>query len=107
METYTNKTKIMIFRKWGTLRRNLNFEYNGEIIEIVKKFTYLGVVFTIGGSFSETHEALSGQALKHAYQSLACTTEINTKFSELFSPKRVYVTYKNAILSNIGCSFRT
>ena len=31
----TNKTKIMIFRKGGTLRRNLNFEYNGKNIEIV------------------------------------------------------------------------
>ena len=40
----TNKTKIMIFRKGGTLRRILNFEYNGENIEIVKKFTYLGVL---------------------------------------------------------------
>ena len=51
----TNKTKIMIFRKGGTLRRHLNFEYNGENIEIVKKFTYLGVVFMTGGSFSEAH----------------------------------------------------
>ena len=60
----------MIFRKGGgcTLRRNLNFEYNGENIEIVKKFTYLGVVFTTGGSFSETHEALSGQALKAIFK---------------------------------------
>ena len=33
----TNKTKIMIFRKGGTLWRNLNFEYNGDNIEIVKK----------------------------------------------------------------------
>ena len=30
----------------------------------MKKFTYLGVVFTTGGSFHETYEALSGQALK-------------------------------------------
>ena len=43
----------------------------------------------------------------HAYQSLSCATTINTKFSELFSLKRVYVKYKFAILSHIGCSFRT
>ena len=58
----------MIFRKGGTLRRHLNFEYNGENIEIVKEFTYLGVVFMTGGSFSETHEALSGQALKAIFK---------------------------------------
>ena len=44
---------------------------------------------------------------EHAYQSLACETAINTDFSELFSLKRFYVKYKNAILSLIGCFFRT
>ena len=54
----------MIFRKGGMIRRDLKFMYDGKDIEIVKKFTYLGVVFTTGGSFHATHEALSGQALK-------------------------------------------
>ena len=44
--------------------------------------------------------------LKHAYQSLACKTAINTDFSELFSLKRIYVKYKNAILSLIDSFFR-
>ena len=43
----------------------------------------------------------------HTYQSLSCETAINTEFSVLFSLKRIYVKYKNAILSHIGCSFRT
>ena len=43
----------------------------------------------------------------HAYQSLACETAINTDFSELFSLKRIYVKYKNAILSLIDCFFHT
>ena len=42
----------------------------------------------------------------HAYQSLACETAINTDFRELFSLKRIYVKYKNAILSLIDCFFR-
>ena len=44
---------------------------------------------------------------QHAYQSLACETAINTDFSELFSLKRIYIKYKNAILSLIGGFFRT
>ena len=44
--------------------------------------------------------------LVHAYQSLACKTAINTDFSELFSLKRIYVKYKNAILLLIDCFFR-
>ena len=59
----------MVFRKGGgTLQRNLKFEYKGENIEIVKKFTYSGVVFTTGGSFMETHETLSSQALKAIFK---------------------------------------
>ena len=60
----TNKTKIMVFRNGGCLPNNLNFVYNNSIIEIVSKFCYLGVVFTSGGSNSETQKTLSGQALK-------------------------------------------
>ena len=41
------------------------------------------------------------------HQSLACETVINTYFSELFSLKRIYVKYKNAILSLIVCFFHT
>ena len=63
-----NKTKIMVFRKGGLLRKNLMFKYKYENIDIVSKFTYLGVVFTSGGSFSRTHDCLSDKALKAIFQ---------------------------------------
>ena len=66
----------MIFRKGGTLRRNLNVKYDNKDIKIVKKFTYLGVVFTTGGSFYKTHEALSGQALKAIFKLKACVNQL-------------------------------
>ena len=56
----TDKTKIMIFRKRGNLPRNLSFSYEGNNIEIVGKFVYLGITFTTRGSFNETHKTLSG-----------------------------------------------
>ena len=34
----------------------------------MNSFTYLGIVFTTGGSFSLTYDALSGQALKAIYK---------------------------------------
>ena len=59
-----NKSKILIFRKGGKLPKNLQF-YNGDIVlEITSKFTYLDIVFTTGGSFSEAPSTLSGQAQK-------------------------------------------
>jgi hypothetical protein len=33
-------TKVIVFRKGGTNRRNMNFTYNG------KEFSYLGITFT-------------------------------------------------------------
>ena len=60
----TAKTKIMIFRKGGRIPNVLRFTYNGEDIEIVKKFSYLDIVFTSGGSCHEAQNTLAGQALK-------------------------------------------
>ncbi|MCG8032789.1 MAG: hypothetical protein JAZ03_11525 [Candidatus Thiodiazotropha taylori] len=59
-----NKSKIMVFRKGGRLPQNLQFQYGDTVLEITSKFTYLGIVFTSGGSFSEAQATLSGQAQK-------------------------------------------
>jgi len=37
--------------------------YKEKILEIVSTFTYLGIVFTTGGSFNISFEMLAGQAL--------------------------------------------
>ena len=50
------------------LPRNLVFYYEGEAIEIVSKFKYLGIVFTTGGSFSEAQKTLAGQAQKAIFK---------------------------------------
>ena len=63
-----SKTKVMVFRKGGMLPRNMAFFYNGERLEIVKEFKYLGMVFTIGGSFSEAQNTLAGQAQKAIFK---------------------------------------
>ena len=62
------KTKIMIFRKGGRLSNNLDFKYGNYPIEIVRRFSYLGVVFTTGGSFTDLQKTLVGQAQKGMYQ---------------------------------------
>ena len=50
-------------------KRNISkFTYGISEIDIVSKFAYLCVVFTTGGSFSETQEALSRQALNAVYK---------------------------------------
>ena len=68
LKVNVDKTKIMVFRKGGVLPRNLTFYYNGQQLEIINKFRYLGVVFTAGGSFSECQNTLAGQAQKAIFQ---------------------------------------
>ena len=60
----TQKSKVMVFRKGGMLRRNTHFYYGEHELEIVSKFTYLGIVFSTGGAFTEAQQALPGQFLK-------------------------------------------
>ena len=64
----TNKTKIMVFRKGGILPRDLKFYYNDIEIEIVNTFSDLGIVFSPGGSFSNTQITLAGQAQKAIFK---------------------------------------
>ena len=47
---------------------NTVFNFDNVEIEIVKNFTYLGMVFSTGGSFSEAQSVLSGQALNAIFQ---------------------------------------
>ena len=44
---------------------NIRFIYKANVIEILSKFTYIGIVFTIGDSFNTTFEMLAGQALSY------------------------------------------
>ena len=89
-----SKTKVMVFRKGGMLPRNMAFFYNGERLEKVKEFKYLGMVFTTGGSFSEAQNTLAGQAQKAIFKLNKCLykfTYISPKhkldlFDKLISP---------------------
>ena len=68
LKVNVDKTKIMVFRNGGVLPRKLMFYYNGQQLEIVNKFRYLGVVFTPGGSFSECQNTLAGQGQNAIFQ---------------------------------------
>ena len=62
------KTKIMVFRKGGIFPRDMRFLYNDQEMEIVKSFSYLGIVFTPWGSFSNAQTTLAGQAKKAVFK---------------------------------------
>jgi hypothetical protein len=45
------KTKVVIFRRKGRLKKNETFNWNRSPIEIVPSYTYLGVTFSSSGLF--------------------------------------------------------
>jgi len=65
-----NKTKICVFEKRKTVvNSEINLSINGESIETVDDFTYLGINFTYTGNMKNAVKMLQDQALK-AYCSL-------------------------------------
>ena len=50
------------------MSRDTQYFYNGNIVEIVNKFTNLGVVFSTSGSFTEAQKTLSDQAVKAIFK---------------------------------------
>ena len=66
LQINVEKTKVMIFSKRKS-RQDLNFTVNGENIEIVDTYSYLGVIFKYNGTFIETRKKLIEQAQKALY----------------------------------------
>ena len=60
----TSQTKILISRKGGRIPTDLKFNNNGEETDIVKTFSYLGIVFTSGGSCHEAQTFWRVKCLK-------------------------------------------
>ena len=87
--------------------------YKGKLFSISKRNVWFSDKFVFRDCklvLRNSHfisEIIWSDPVNHAYQSLACETAINTDFSELFSLKRIYVKYKNAILSLLDSFFRT
>jgi hypothetical protein len=49
------------------LAQNINFSYDGNAIEIVNEFTYLGLNFSRTGSFTNAKKVLINKAYKAMY----------------------------------------
>ena len=60
----TLKTKIVVFRKRGHIKEGESWAYNGEQIEVINDFNYLGVVFNYTDPFVLNQETLAGKGLK-------------------------------------------
>ena len=62
LESNLSKTKIMIFNKQGATIRKFKFYFQGQEIEIVKQYTYLGFTFIPSGKKHQGIENLINKA---------------------------------------------
>ncbi|KAI5738855.1 hypothetical protein M8J77_011974 [Diaphorina citri] len=62
LEVNTQKTKIVVFRKKGRLAAQDIFYYNGQQLEVVPDFVYLGVKFSSSGLFRKHMEQAISKA---------------------------------------------
>lgn len=64
MDVNIDKTKIIVFRNGGTVRRNEQWRFKGMNIDIVPFYKYLGVMFTSKLCWTKAQDTLAAQASK-------------------------------------------
>ena len=67
MKINADKTKIVVFRNGGIVKKTERWFFDGKPLEIVPFYKYLGVNFTPKLSWSVTLDKLSLQATKASY----------------------------------------
>ena len=58
------KSKILVFKKGGKLSLKEYVLYNEKRLDIVNKFSYIGLIFATGVSFQTAQATIAGQAHK-------------------------------------------
>ena len=70
-----DKTKIVLFRSGGKLGNRDKWYYKDAKLEIVTRFTYLGVVCSQNGSSSKTQQTLARQGQKAVFSMFRMTNK--------------------------------
>ena len=77
METLLNieKKNLVLFWSGGKLGKRDKWYYNDAELDIVTRFTFLGVVFSQNGSFSKTQQTLARQTQKAVFSMFRMTNK--------------------------------
>ena len=92
------KTKVMICKKGGRAPDE-HFTLNGEELELVSEFNYLGYVISNGGSVQKAINLLADKAVRSMGMLLSTIKRIQVPFKMLM---QLFDTYFKSIL-NSGC----
>ena len=61
-----NKTKVLVFSK-RKCQKNFNFTLNGEKLDVIDSYTYLGITFKCNGWFVDARKRFVEQAQKSLF----------------------------------------
>ena len=61
-----NKTKVLVFSR-KKCQKNFDFTLNGEQLDVIDSYTYLGITFKYNGSFVDARKRLVEQAQKSLF----------------------------------------
>lgn len=84
MTVNLTKTKIIVFRKGGFLKRSESWKYGNEKIEVVNGYKYLGLHFTTKMSLVKMVGELASKAKSKTSHLLKCLWKLGQIPSELF-----------------------
>ncbi|MCG8049047.1 MAG: reverse transcriptase family protein [Candidatus Thiodiazotropha endolucinida] len=70
MNVNTAKTKIIIFNSRTKPSGNASFTFNGQNIDVIKEYKYLGIYFSRSGSFTAAKKHIAEQANKAVFSLL-------------------------------------
>lgn len=97
LNVHLAKTKVVVFRRnGGRLPKGLRFVYDGQDIEIVNKYTYLGVIFSSSGVFSLAAKHFKQKGL----MALGATWSVFTR-SRLESIERKFHLFSSLVASTV------
>ena len=78
------KSKVIVFRKGGHLATREKWLYNGENLEVVNQYKYLGVIFSTGLSFSYTLRDMACRAKKGVIGILRLLWSLGNQSPQMF-----------------------
>ena len=91
----TKKTKIVVFRKGGIVRPNETWVYNGQTMDIVEQFCYLGVLIRYNCKFLNTQKHCAEQGRKAMFSMRRTTSSLCLN---VFTMLSLFDTYVCSIL---------
>ena len=79
-----DKSKVVVFRKGGFLGAREKWIFNGNKLEVVNAYKYLGLTFSTRLSFSAAVEDMAVRAKKSTIEILATLNRIDCNSAEIF-----------------------